>query len=180
MNTIERIKARRSIRKFTDTPVSRDTMNEIVSAASYAPSWKNSQTVRYVVIESEDILNKIAETATLGFEHNKGIISGCKTLVAAVTIGGKCGYNPDGTFTTSKGDKWEAFDAGIAVQTFCLAASELGVGTVILGIFDEDKMSELLGLPDGQYTAALIATGYPAVEPNAPARKALDDLVTYM
>ena len=40
MNTIERIKTRRSIRKFTDVPVAKDTMNEIVSAASYAPSWK--------------------------------------------------------------------------------------------------------------------------------------------
>ena len=179
MNTIERIKTRRSIRKFTDTPVARETMNEIVSAASYAPSWKNSQTVRYIVIESEEILEKIATTATLGFEHNKGIISGCKTLVAAITISGKCGYNSDGTFTTSKKDKWEAFDAGIAVQTFCLAASELGVGTVILGIFDEDVMSEILGLPKGQYTAALIATGYPDIEPVAPARKSVDELVTY-
>ncbi len=180
MNTIERIKTRRSIRKFTDTPVSRDTMSDIISAASYAPSWKNSQTVRYIVIESEEILNKIANTATLGFEHNKGIISGCKTLVAAITIGGKCGYNSDGTFTTSKKDKWEAFDAGIAVQTFCLAASELGVGSVILGIFDEDIMRDILNLPEGQYTAALIATGYPDIEPTAPVRKSVEELVTFI
>lgn len=180
MNTIERIMARRSIRKFTDTPVARDTMGEIITAASFAPSWKNSQTVRYIVIESEDILKKMAETATLGFEHNKDIISSCKTLVAAITVGGKCGYNHDGTFSTSKGDKWEAFDAGVAVQTFCLAASELGIGTVILGIFDEKVVNEILELPDGQYTAALIATGYPATEPAAPARKGLDELVKYM
>lgn len=179
MNTIERIKTRRSIRKFTDVPVAKDTMNEIVSAASYAPSWKNSQTVRYVVIESAELLQKIANDATLGFEHNKGIISGCKTLVVAVTTSGKCGYNPDGTFTTSKGDKWEAFDAGIAVQTFCLAASELGVGTVILGIFDEALLGQLLGLPEGQYVAALIATGYPDVEPKAPARKDVSELIEY-
>ncbi len=180
MNTIERIKTRRSIRKFTDTPVARETMNEIISAASYAPSWKNSQTVRYIVVESEDILNKIANTATLGFEHNKGIILGCKTLVVAVTNAGRCGYNSDGTFTTSKKDKWEAFDAGIAVQTFCLAASELGVGSVILGIFDEAIMSEILELPEGQYVAALIATGYPDVEPVAPARKSVEELVRYI
>lgn len=180
MNTIERIKARRSIRKFTDKPVARETMNEIVSAAAYAPSWKNSQTVRYIVIESEDILKRIATTATLGFEHNNGIISGCKTLVAAVTLAGKCGYNSDGTFTTSKGDKWEAFDAGIAVQTFCLAASELGIGTVILGIFDEAVMSDILGLPEGQYVAALIAAGYPDIEPVAPSRKSVEELVRYM
>lgn len=180
METIERIKTRRSIRKFTDKPVSRDTMDEIISAASYAPSWKNSQTVRYIVIESEDLIKKIATTATLGFEHNKELISGCKSLVAAVTISGKCGYNPDGTFTTSKKDKWEAFDAGIAVQTFCLAASELGIGSVILGIFDEEILGKLLNLPEGQYVAALIATGYPAVNPTAPARKGLEELVQYI
>lgn len=180
MNTIERIKSRRSIRKFTNTPVAKDTMREIISAASYAPSWKNSQTVSYIVIESEDVLKKLADTATLGFEHNRGIISNCKTLVAAVTSSGKCGYNSDGSFTTSKGDKWEAFDAGIAVQTFCLAASELGVGTVILGIFDEAIVGNILGLSDGQYVAALIATGYPDAEPTAPARKSVDELVKYM
>ena len=106
METIERIKTRRSIRKFTDKPVARDAMNEIIKAASYAPSWKNSQTVRYIVIESEDLINKIATTATLGSEHNRELISGCRSLVAAVTISGKCGYNPDGTFTTSKKDNY--------------------------------------------------------------------------
>lgn len=180
MNTIERIKARRSIRKFTDKPVAKETMKEIIATAAYAPSWKNSQTVSYIVIESEDVLKKLADTATLGFEHNRGIISGCKTLVAAVTSSGKCGYNPDGSFTTSKGDKWEAFDAGIAVQTFCLAASELGVGTVILGIFDESTVGNILELPEGQYVAALIATGYPDAEPAAPARKSADELMKYM
>lgn len=180
MNTIECIKNRRSIRKFTDKPVARDTMSEIIAAASYAPSWKNSQTVRYIVIESEDILKKIAATATLGFDHNKEIISNCKTLVAAVTVAGRCGYNHDGTFSTSKGDKWEAFDAGVAVQTFCLAASELGVGSVILGIFDEAVVGEILELPEGQYVAALIATGYPDIEPAAPARKSVEELVKYM
>lgn len=180
METIERIKTRRSIRKFTDKPVSRETMNEIISAASYAPSWKNSQTVRYIVIESEDLIKKIATTATLGSEHNRELISGCRSLVAAVTISGKCGYNPDGTFTTSKKDKWEAFDAGIAVQTFCLAASELGIGSVILGIFDEEILGNLLNLPEGQYAAALIATGYPDASPNAPARKGLEELVQYI
>lgn len=180
MNTIECIKNRRSIRKFTDAPVDKATMNEIISVASYAPSWKNSQTVRYIVVNSKEIIDKIANDATLGFEHNRGVISGCKTLVAAVTVAGRCGYERDGSFSTTKKDKWEAFDAGVAVQTFCLAASELGVGTVILGVFDEKLVGEILKLPEGQYTAALIATGYPDTAPEAPARKSVEELARYI
>ena len=51
------------------------------------------------------------------------------------------------------------FDAGIAVQTFCLAAHEAGLGTVIMGIWDEDGITELLDLPKDQELAALIAIG---------------------
>lgn len=71
------------------------------------------------------------------------------------------------------------FDAGIACQTFCLAAKERGLGTVIMGIFDEDGISGLLDIPSDQELAALIALGYPEEEPNPPKRKATDILLQY-
>ncbi len=52
------------------------------------------------------------------------------------------GYEHDGTFSTPQNDRWEVFDAGIATQTFCLAAHAKGVGSVILGIFDEEKIHQ--------------------------------------
>ena len=71
------------------------------------------------------------------------------------------------------------FDVGIACQTFCLAAHEHGLGTVILGIWDEDGITELLDIPENQELAALIAIGYPADTPSAPKRKSVEDLLTY-
>ena len=56
----------------------------------------------------------------------------------------------------------------------------MGVGTVILGIFDEDKVAAAINLPDGQKVAALIVMGYPDQECEAPKRKTVDELVTYM
>ena len=71
------------------------------------------------------------------------------------------------------------FDVGAACQTLWLAAHEKGLGTVIMGIFDEDGIGELLGIPADRELGALIAVGYPDVEPEAPKRKSVDELLTY-
>ena len=71
------------------------------------------------------------------------------------------------------------FDAGIAAQTFCLAAHEKGLGTVILGVFDEEKIAEVITIPEGQQIAALVAVGYPAEQPEAPKRKTVNELLSY-
>ena len=94
-------------------------------------------------------------------------------------IQGRSGYERDGSFTTSKEDRWEMFDAGIATQTFCLAAHEKGIGSVIMGIFDEAKVGELINIEEGRKVAALVAVGYPAETPEAPKRKAVEDLVRF-
>lgn len=65
------------------------------------------------------------------------------------------------------------FDAGVACQTFCLAAHEYGLGTVIMGVFDESGISSLLDIPKERELAALIALGYPDIEPSAPNAKLL-------
>ena len=71
------------------------------------------------------------------------------------------------------------FDAGIACQSFCLAAHESGLGTVIMGIFDEDGIRNLLNIPEEQELAALIAVGYPDISPEPPKRKTVSELLTY-
>lgn len=180
MEALECIKTRRSIRKFKPEQVDRGTLEKIVEAASMAPSWKNTQIPRYNIVETSDIKSDVAATGTLGFEHNKDIINGAPQLVVVSMVEKRCGYEKDGTFTTSKEDRWEMFDAGIACQTFCLAAHDLGVGSVILGIFDEAEVSKIISLPEGEKVAALIAIGYPDQECTAPKRKTLDDILRFV
>jgi nitroreductase len=94
-------------------------------------------------------------------------------------VNGRCGYEKDGSFTTSKGTGWEMFDAGIAAQTFCLSAWEKGLGTCILGIFDDAKAAEIIGLPEGQTVAALIPVGVPSANPDPTPRKATEDILSF-
>ncbi|MCQ4636918.1 nitroreductase family protein [Anaerovorax odorimutans] len=179
METIKCIKERRSVRKFQDRKVPHEIINEIVDAAAYAPSWKNTQVTRYIVTEDQGKMNKIADSCVLGFEYNIDTLRNAPALVIVTMIEGRSGLEKDGSATTPKGADWGVFDTGIAAQTFCLAAHDKGVGSVIMGIFDENKVSEVVEIPEGQKVAALIAIGYPDEDPKAPRRKSVSDLVTY-
>ena len=180
MELIECIKTRRSVRKFTDKPVSKEIMTEIISAAAFAPSWKNSQTARWNVIMNKDIIDKIAMEATFGLEHNRDIILGCPCLVVQSIVTKRCGYERDGSFTTSKGDSWEMYDSGIAAQTFSLAAHNAGLGSVIMGIIDDKKIAEIIDLPETERITAAIAVGYPDGEPQCPPKKTAEDITRFI
>lgn len=96
MQTLDAIKTRRTIRKFTEDPVSHEVIEKIVEASAYAPSWKNTQTARYIIIEETALKNKIAKEAVMGFEWNTGIILGAPVLVVLASVPGKSGYEKNG------------------------------------------------------------------------------------
>jgi len=171
------IETRRSIRNYTDQPVTARQIQEIVAAAQLAPSWKNSQTARYYAVLDKDLKERIAAEGTMQFSKNMNNIRNAAALVILSTCTGIAGYNPDGSFTTALGEHWQSFDAGIACQTFCLAAHDQGLGTLIMGIFDPEKVAELIGLPAGEQVSALIAVGYAAETPAAPQRKPLSEVL---
>lgn len=177
MTANECIKGRRSIRKFTDQPVSHELLSQIIETASYAPSWKHTQITRYIAVEGE---KKAALAKCTNLYPGNGVIMENAPMVIAVTIiTGRSGYERDGSFSTPKGTGWQMFDAGVASEAFCLAAYEQGLGTVIMGLFDEEEASRLLELPENRELVALIPIGYPAEAPTAPRRKTVDDLLSY-
>ena len=180
MNAIECIKGRRSIRVFKDTKIDHDTLASIIENASYAPSWKHTQVVRYIAIENTSVRDKISSECTTIFPKNGNIIANAPMLIAVTVLKSRSGYERDGSFTTHRGDTWQMFDAGVASQTFCLAAFEKGIGSVIIGIFDEDKIVKLLNIPDDRELVALIPIGYPDEQPVAPRRKTVEDLLSYI
>ena len=71
------------------------------------------------------------------------------------------------------------FDLGIATQTLCLVAHDLGVGTVITGVFDHDKVKGLLGVPDGYEVVSTIPLGYAAKDSTAPKRREVSEYAHY-
>lgn len=180
MNAVECIKTRRSVRRYTEEDISREEIEAIIDVARMAPTWKNSQTLRYVVVKDKDVIAKIQNECLLGFEHNAKTMSQCNALVILTQINGRCGYEKDGSFSTSKEAGWEMFDAGIAAQTFCLAAHDKGVGSCIMGIFDDKKVAQAINLSEGQSVATLITIGRPKFEPDPTPRKEVGELVTFI
>ena len=96
-------------------------------------------------------------------------------VIAVTMIKGRSGYERDGAFSTPKGDRWQMYDAGAAGEAFCLAAYEQGLGTVIMGLFDEAEASRLLELPEERELVALIPIGYPDEAPAAPRRISVEE-----
>lgn len=178
MTAKECIKGRRSIRKFADTPVSRDVIADIVETASYAPSWKHTQITRYIAVEGE-LKDKIADECTSAYAKNGAIIKNAPMLIAVTFIKNRSGFERDGSYSTPKEGGWQMFDAGVASEAFCLAAYEQGLGTVIMGIFDEAKAASLLEVPEERELVALIPIGYPAESPAAPKRKSVEELLSF-
>ena len=173
------ILTRRSVRKFTDQPVPHELLEQVVALAAYAPSWKNTQISRYIAIEDPAVRQEIADRFCLPGANNPAIIAGCPLLIAQTFIKERCGYERDGSFTTDRGEGWQYYDCGIAAQTFSLAAHDLGLATVIMGVFDRKALQEYLQIPEGQELMALIAVGFPAEVGPAPKRKDVDVLLSY-
>ena len=175
MQTKDCILTRRSVRKFLDKPVDREMLEQVIATAAYAPSWKNTQISRYIAIEDRATLDTICRDFLPG--HNAGIVSGAPLLIAQTFVKNRCGYERDGSYTTERKDGWQYYDCGIAAQTFCLAAHDAGLGTVIMGIFPHKELGAFLNVPEDQELMALIAVGYPAEEPVAPRRKDVETLL---
>lgn len=178
MNMIECIKSRRSVRKFKEQAPSDEQIRELVEIARFAPSWKNVQSTRFVAIRDRETISCIAKECTLGFSGNEKIMQAAPVLMVLTTLKSRSGYERDGSFSTSKGTHWESFDAGAAAQTFCLAAHEAGLATVILGVYSEEDVRRVLEIPEEYGISAIIPLGYADEEPVAPKRKEVDDLLT--
>ena len=182
MDLVTGIKGRRSVRRFVDKPVPRELIKEVVEIARFAPSWKNTQTARYIVVDDKEKIATLAnEACTYGFAFNIKTIAKAPAVVLLTVVEGRSGFEKDGSFSTPKEDRWQAFDAGIAAQTFCLAADEKGLGSVILGYFDEEEIKKVIPIPQGQQVGAVIPIGYlPEAEVAAPPRKDVDALLTFV
>lgn len=179
MTAKECIKGRRSIRKFKSTEVPKELISDIIETASYSPSWKHTQIPRYVAVTG-DIKERIAKECTLAYPKNGEIINGAPVLLVQCFIKNRSGFERDGSYSTHREGGWQMYDCGINAGNVCNAAYEAGLGSVILGIFDDARVAEIIGLSEDREVVALIPMGYPDEEPVTPKRKPVDELVTFL
>ncbi len=171
------LEERKSIRKYKDTPVSRETVKELIQAASLAPSWKNTQVSRYYVADGE-CKKKFSEVCLPTFNRNN--TQDAAVLIVSTIVKGQSGVVDGRGNKTHLDEGFSYFDNGLQVQNICLKATELGLGTLIMGIYYETKIREFFEIPETEDIVAVIAVGYPDVEPDAKPRKTIDEILKFV
>ena len=169
------ITGRRSVRKYTDQPVPEELLDQVFEAVRWSPSWANTQCWEIVVVKDPALRRQLQETLPpKGNPAFKAVVD-APVLLALCAKRNVSGFYKDAA-ATRFGD-WMLFDLGIAAQTLCLTAHHLGLGTVIVGLFDHARARAILGVPDDHELVCLIPLGFPAKTGSAPQRKAADAFV---
>lgn len=174
MEFSELVQKRQSDRKYAPKPVAREHILKCLEAARMAPSACNSQPWKFVVVDDRVRLIQISDAA-IGLGMNKFTVQ-VPVLVAVVqenmNLEAKAG-------AVVKNKDYSMMDLGMAVENFCLQAAELGLGTCIMGWFDEKKVKDVLGVPRGRRVQLLIALGHPDAPTRSKVRKPLEEMSSW-
>ncbi len=166
MTTREAIAARRSIRSYQDKPVEEEKLQRVLDAGRLAPSARNMQEWKFVVVKNRETRQKLATAA-----RAQTFVGEAPVVIAA------CAVQTEHVMTC--GQLCYPIDVAIAVDHMTLAAVEEGLGTCWIGAFYEDQVKEILGIPEKVRVVALLPLGYPQSAPAARPRKELQEIVVW-
>lgn len=168
MSVLDLIRARRSIRKYKDTPIPDEVFSRIMEAARLAPSGKNLQPWKFIIVKDLAMKEKLAEAS-----RQQYFITQAPVVIVA------CGF-PDQSYQRQGNymQSW-AIDVTCALDHLMLQAQEDGLGTCWIGAFEEKMVKPLLGVPEDVKVLALTPLGYPDESPQDRGRKSLDKIMVY-
>lgn len=174
MEFSELIQKRQSDRRYAPKPVAREHILKCLEAARLAPSACNSQPWKFIVVDDRAKLAELSEAA-IGLGMNKFTVQ-VPVMVAVIqekmNLEAKAG-------ALVKDKDYSLMDLGMAVEHFCLQAAELGLGTCIMGWFDEKRVRKALGVPRGRRVQLLLTLGYPDSPTRAKVRKPLEEISSW-
>ena len=170
----ELILKRQSDRIYAPQPVAREHILQCLEAARMAPSACNSQPWKFVVVDEPSLLKQVSD-ASVGLGMNK-FTAQVPVLVAVVQENMNLSAKAGSLF---KEKDYSMMDLGMAVENFCLQATEIGLGTCIMGWFDEKRIKEILGVPRRRRVQLLISLGHPAGQTRVKSRKPLEEISSW-
>ena len=157
MNFKELITKRQSDRKYSDMPVNRETIAKCIEAGRLAPSASNSQPWTFIVVDKPDLKDKVATNTYGPLKSFNKFVPQAPVIIAIVMEKPKLITELGGRI---KNKEYSLIDIGIAAEHVCLQAAEEGLGTCMLGWFNEKNIKKLLGVPKGKSIPLLITMGY--------------------
>jgi nitroreductase len=162
---IEEITQRRSIREYANKTIEREKLDRILEAARLAPTARNQQDWKLILVKNADIKEILVDLAA----PHQQFLRGAPILIAA------CALNP--AYVMRCGHPAYLIDLAIVLEHVALQAVREGLGTCWIGSFDEEKAKTVLGIPQEVRIVELMSMGYPEQIPPARSRKSIKDLV---
>ncbi len=150
------ITERQSVRKYKPDAVTFENVMACVEAARLAPSACNAQPWTFIVVDDPALKNRVAGHA-VSMGMNKFAVQA--PVIVAIVLEKPNFTSKIGSVIKDK--EYPLIDIGIAAEHFCLQATELGLGTCMIGWFNEKKVKEALGIPQSKRVPLLITLGYP-------------------
>lgn len=177
MDFLDLVKKRQSTRKYdTNRQVEPEKIINIVEAGRLSPSACNAQPWHFIVVDEPELKNKVADAASarlLGMNHFTK-----QAPVHILIVEEKVNLS-SGIGGLIKDKNFAFVDIGIATAHMCLAAEAQGLGSCILGWFNESKIKKLLNIPDSKRVLLDIVIGYPAEDTKPKKRKPFNDIISY-
>jgi len=163
MDVMEAIKTRRTIRRFAERPIDRKDIDRILDAARWAPSGKNTQPWRFIVVTDPQVRAKLEAM------RPQGVIGRAPVTIAILR-----------DLTAGYQELKDLQGIGACAQTLLLAAHALGIGGCWIGLARDAKAHEILGVRDTEELMMVVSLGYPAESCEVPRRLELEELVRYV
>ena len=162
MTVMECIEARTSIRKYEKKAIEEEKLDKVLEAGRLAPSASNRQTWKFVVVDDEKLIKKMAEACS-----NQKFIAEAPTVIVVCCDEHvmRCGQDA------------ATIDVSIALSFMMLEATDQGIGTCWIGAFYEDKVRKCLKIPAEYAIIAVTPIGYPAAASKDHLRKNIDEVV---
>ena len=165
MTVLEAIRKRYSCRAYQEKNIEQDKLDSILEAARLAPSARNMQDWRFVVVTDNQTKRRIA-----GVTNRPDVFAKAGVIIAACS-------NSD--YVMRCGQAIGPIDVSIALEHICLRATELGLGTCWIGAFDTEKVRTILGIPADIAVIELMTVGYPADSRPEPKREPMEKIACY-
>ena len=172
----ELVNKRISVRRYKDLPIDDDSIRICLEAARLAPSACNSQPWRFIVVNDKDLKEKLSNKAFSGIYSMNAFAKGAPVIIAVVSERATFLANIGGRF---RGTSYYLIDIGIACEHLVLQAAELGIGTCMLGWFNEKAVKETLGIPRQKKVDLLISLGYYQESQKERSRRPLSEISGY-
>lgn len=169
-------RSRQSDRKYSDKVVEKEKVERIIEAGRIAPSACNAQPWRFIVVDDKTLLEQLADSASAPLLGMNGFVSQAPLLIVVVREQPNFTSKVGGAI---KNKDYSLIDIGIACQNMCLQAEAEGLGSCMIGWFDEDRVKKLLNIPKSKRVELLITIGYSLSSKREKRRKPPEETVSY-